>query len=193
MIKGELLHGLLAIAVAAWMLSLAALCVAETPQDMGGQENCTGFGEIAAQVTSLSNAPSSPNLASPDPISPSGVVNTDKPTYTWKSVVGSIYYCLMVKDDQDKVVLKQWYDASDFPAAPDSCSVTPSEALTPGGYKWRIQSWNCVEHSWSQDMKFTVCESTSLPSKATLVSPKDIIGTKNPTFVWNAVTGSTRY
>ncbi|MDQ1283216.1 MAG: hypothetical protein QG666_1006, partial [Euryarchaeota archaeon] len=51
MIKGELLHGLLAIAVAAWMLSLAALCVAETPQNMSGQENCTGFGEIAAQVT----------------------------------------------------------------------------------------------------------------------------------------------
>ena len=193
MIKGKLLHGLLAIAVAAWMLSLAALCVAEPSQNISDEENCTGLGEIAAQVTGLSNASSGPNLAAPDLISPSGVVNTGKPTYTWKGVTGCIYYCLMVKDDHDKVVLKQWYESSDFPAAPKSCSATPLQALGPGDYKWSITSWNCAGLSLSSEMKFAVCESTSLPGKATLVSPNGDIGTKNPTFVWNAEQTSTRY
>jgi len=194
MIKGELLQGLLAIAVAALMLSLtAALCVAETPQDMSGLENYTGFNDNAAQIMGPLNATSSQNLAAPDLISPSGVVKTGKLTYTWKGVNGCIYYCLVVRDYHNKVILKQWYDASDFPAAPKSCSVTPLEVLSAGNYKWQVESWNCKEKSWSREMKFTVCKSTSLPGKATLVSPRDVIGTMNPTFVWNAVAESTRY
>ena len=42
-------------------------------------------------------------------------------------------------------------------------------------------------------MDFTVCTSTSFPGRATLISPKDTIGTRNPTFVWSPVTGCTQY
>jgi len=42
-------------------------------------------------------------------------------------------------------------------------------------------------------MEFTVCKSTSFPGKATLISPKDTIGSLNPTFVWLPVTGCTQY
>jgi len=194
MIKGELLQGLLAIAVAAWMLLLAgALCVAEMPQDTGGLANYAGYNDSSVQSLGQLNATSSLRIAAPDLISPSDVVTTAKPTYIWKGVIGCIYYCLMVRDDHDTIVLKQWYSASDLPAAPKSCSVTPEVPLSAGEYKWRVESWNCKEQSWSQDKDFRVCKSTSKPSKATLVSPRDVIGTKNPTFVWNAVKESTQY
>jgi hypothetical protein len=194
MIKGELLQGFLAIAVAAWMLLLAGgLCVAEAPQDISGLDNYAGFNDGQNQSIGSSNATPNPNLAAPDLVSPSGIIKTGKPTYNWKAVSGCVYYCLMVWDDNNKVILKQWYDASDFPAAAKICSVTPLLALNAGGYKWQVESWNCKEKSWSKVMKFTVCGSSSLPGKAALVSPRDVVGTKNPTFVWNAVAESSRY
>ncbi|MCX6676689.1 MAG: hypothetical protein NTU95_01925 [Methanothrix sp.] len=183
MIKRKSLQKKQAFAAVAGMLMLllAASGVAQTSSEMH-----------AVQEMNSSNAPVS--LAAPDLVSPSGILNTGKPTYVWKSVNSCLYYCLEVRDDQDNVVLKQWYDASDFPPAPGECSVTPQQSLDPGDYSWRIQSWNCpVGPKWSQKMVFTVCTSSTFPGKATLVSPKDIIGSKNPTFVWKSVIGCTQY
>jgi hypothetical protein len=44
-----------------------------------------------------------------------------------------------------------------------------------------------------QEMPVTVGAANSVPGRATLVSPKDTIGSKNPTFVWRCVPGSTQY
>ncbi|MCX6673255.1 MAG: hypothetical protein NTY37_05710 [Methanothrix sp.] len=203
MIKRKSLQKKLAIAAVAGMLVLllAASCVAQTSLEISGPENCMDCSanassspglENAVQEMNSSNAPVS--LAAPGLVSPSGILNTGKPTYVWKGVNSCLYYCLEVTDDLDNVVLKQWYDAADFPPAPGECSVTPQQSLDPGDYSWRIQSWNCpVGPKWSQKMDFTVCTSSSFPGKATLVSPKDTIGSKNPTFVWKSVKGCTQY
>jgi hypothetical protein len=167
-----------------------------------GAENCTDCLENASAEQAGENAsfdansfgvPVSQGLVEPTLVSPAGAISTGKPTYTWNGVDDCLYYCLIVTDDQDGVVLKQWYDASDFPPAPEDCSVTPPLVLGPGDYKWCVKCWNCLEDIASQEMKFTVCTSKSLPGKATLVSPQNAIGSKNPTFIWNAVAGCTRY
>ncbi len=204
MIKRESLQKKLAIVAVAGMLMLllAASCVAQTPLKMSESENCTNCSANAfsspdlgdfAQETELANLSVSQGLVAPELVSPSGILNTGNPTYTWNGVDGCQYYCLEVRDDMDNVVLKQWYDALDLPSAPDTCSVTPSKSLSPGDYKWTILCWNCVEEQLSDEMEFTVCTSSSLPGKATLVSPKDNIGSSNPTFVWMPVTGCTQY
>ncbi|MHB8117747.1 MAG: hypothetical protein ACYDHX_03320 [Methanothrix sp.] len=206
MIKKESLQKKLAIAAMAGMLMLllAVSCVAQTPLEIGGPENCTDCSgnvssspglDDAAQETVLSNASVSQDLEAPELLSPSGIKNTGKLTYTWYAVDGCQYYCLEVRDDQDKVVLKHWYEALDFsPASDGTISVTPPESLDPGTYTWSILCRNCgSDDQLSELMEFTVCTSSSFPGKATLVSPKDTIGSMNPTFVWMPVTGCTQY
>lgn len=155
--------------------------------------------ELPSEVTSsgpIDNATeesTAPGIAAPVLKSPSGVMGSGQPTYTWTGVDDCLFYCLIVKGHGGTVVLKQWYNASDLPPAPADCSVTPSLLLLPGDYKWSVTSWNCKKSKTSPEMSFTVCTSSALPGKATLVSPKDTIGSKSPTFVWNAVPGCTRY
>ena len=216
MIKRESLQKKLAIAAMAGMimLLLAVSCVAQTSLEMSGPENCTDCsanasayqtddGSItedgassspglddAAQETDLSNASVSQALAAPFLREPKGIQNTGKLTYIWEGVVDCRYYCLEVRDNLNKVVLKQWYDA--LPAT-TTYSKTPPESLDPGDYTWSILCWNCAGDQGRSEMKFTVCTSSSFPGRATLVSPKDTIGSLNPTFVWMPVTGCTQY
>ncbi|MCU0637191.1 MAG: hypothetical protein MUE87_01000 [Methanothrix sp.] len=51
----------------------------------------------------------------------------------------------------------------------------------------------CPCHQPSREMDTAPCAYSSVPERATLVSPKDAIGTANPTFVWNPAENSTRY
>lgn len=177
----------------AWMLMLllSASCVL----GMNESENssCLPGLDVAGQKIGSSNLSIGQGLAAPDPVSPSGILNTGNPTYTWVGVADCLYYCLEVRDYLDNVVLKQWYDAADFPAAPATCSVTPLQSLEPGDYSWSVLCWNCLGSQLSQEMDFTVCTSTAIPGKATLISPNGLIGSMNPTFVWIAVNGCTQY
>ena len=118
----------------------------------------------------------------------SGIQNSGKLTYTWNGVSGSKDYCLVVKNDQNRVVITQWYSA--LPAR-TTYSKTPRKSLPSGVYTWSILCRNRGHSQLSEQMEFTVC--TSLPGKATLVSPKDTIGSKNPIFAWLPVTGATEY
>jgi hypothetical protein len=209
MIKRESLHKKLAIAAMAGMLMLllAALCVAQTPLNqtplnMGGQENCTNCSANAssspgldnvAQETVLANASVRQVLEAPLLKEPKGIKNTGKLTYRWVDDGNCMFYCLEVMDGQDDVVLKQCYEASDVLSDMNGYYVTPSESLGPGTYTWRILCSNCGDDIESDPMEFTVCTSSSFPGRATLVSPKDTIGSMSPTFVWMPVTGCTQY
>jgi hypothetical protein len=125
---------------------------------------------------------------------PSGIITTGRPTYVWSEVAGTEFYCLVVEDNWGDVVVNLCYDASDLVLNEESkLSVTPPVTLMAGSYSWRIRTCNCGEKQWSDPMSFTVCTSTTLPGKATLISPKNTIGTSTPTFNWNCVAGATRY
>jgi hypothetical protein len=202
MIKCKSLQKKTAIAAVAGilMLLLAATCLAQTPLDMGAPANCTDCSANASagpagssSMIDLSSASVSLALEPPELVSPSGVLNTGRPTYTWYGADDCRYYGLEVRDEAGDVVLKHWYDALDFDLPPETCSVTPLETLEPGDYTWSILCWNCTDSQISQEMDFTVCTSTSFPGKAILVSPKDVAGSMNPTFVWKSVPGCTRY
>jgi hypothetical protein len=51
----------------------------------------------------------------------------------------------------------------------------------------------CLGHQLSPETNFEACTYSSVPDKATLVSPNDVIGIANPTFVWNPADGCTEY
>jgi hypothetical protein len=178
MIKRESLHKKLAIAAMAGMLMLllAASCVAQTPLKMGGQENCTNCSanassspglDDAARETVLANASVRQVLEAPLLDSPFGIVKTGKLTYRWEDEDNCMFYCLEVRDDQDDIVLKQCYEASDVLSDMNGYYyVTPSEILDPGDYTWRILCSNCGDDIESDPMEFTVCTSSSVPGRA---------------------------
>jgi len=200
MIQRESLQRKLATAATAGMLLLllAASCVAQTPLKMSGLENCTNYSANASSLPDLRGADSSSasapqNFGKTVLISPSGIQNTGKLTYKWVDDSGCMFYCLEVRDHRNKIVLKKWYEASEVLLGTGECSATPPEILEAGDNTWSILCSNCGDDTLSQPMEFTVCKSTSFPGKATLISPKDTIGSLNPTFVWLPVTGCTQY
>jgi hypothetical protein len=138
--------------------------------------------------TDLSSVSISSDHEAPELVSPLGIQNSGKLTYTWKAVTGSQKNCLVVKDNQNRVVITQCCSA--LPAK-NPYSITPRKTLASGDYTWSVSCRIHGHYQSSEEKEFTVC--TSLPGRATLVSPKDTIGSKNPTFVWMPVTGANEY
>ncbi len=121
-------------------------------------------------------------------VSPSGSIGNGNPTYVWNKVTGAEYYALEVKNSLQADVVKQWFVGTETTG-----SETPSITLSSGTYTWRILAWNSDGYSWSSANTFVVCSSTSLPGKATLVSPKGTVGAAKPTYQWKTVNAATRY
>jgi glucose/arabinose dehydrogenase len=122
--------------------------------------------------------------------SPSGIVTTAMPTYSWPPVGDSAggdaatWYRLWVQGPSGKVV-DQWYTAAGACGA-SSCSVTPSVALGEGGHRWWIQTWNPAGYGpWSSFLSFDVRTAMVKPGRAQTVAPSATIGTATPTFTWN--------
>jgi hypothetical protein len=178
------------------MLMLAASCSAQPPLESDSPHSpgtCTECNEDTSRLqilsdANLSNSSISPNIGGPELISPSGIQNSGKLTYNWKAMGGGQSYYLVVMDNRKRVVIKQWFNA--FPAKA-TYSLTPRKILQSGVYTWSVSCRIHGRNLLSDEMEFTVC--TSLPGRATLVSPKDTIGSKNPIFVWLPVNGATEY
>jgi hypothetical protein len=109
-------------------------------------------------------------------------------TYRWMAVNGALSYSLTVKDDRNRVVIAQSCNVYPRKAI---YSLTPRKNLPSGNYIWSISCRTRGRYLFSDVMEFTVC--ASLPGRATLVSPKDTIGSKNPIFVWLPVSGAIKY
>lgn len=121
-------------------------------------------------------------------VSPSNTIESGNPTYTWIRATDADYYALEVRNSLRVSVIKQW-----FIGAETSGSETPSITLSSGTYTWRILAWNSGGYTWSNEKTFSVCASSSLPGKATLISPKGTIGTAKPAYQWKTVNAATRY
>jgi hypothetical protein len=127
-------------------------------------------------------------------ISPSGVVSTATPTYTWNAVPESASYHHRIEDSTGTRA-GQWYTAAEAACASGTgtCSVTPTRVLANGPWSWSVQTHNDFgDGPLSEEMKFTV-NAPLPPGPATLISPSGTINTLTPTYAWHAVSGSTRY
>jgi hypothetical protein len=126
--------------------------------------------------------------------SPSGTITTGRPAYVWSEVNDVDFYCLRVKDFSGKVVINLCFDKEDLATDSESkISVVPPVTLAAGTYRWQIRTCICADKQWSDEMSFTVCTSTLLPGKTTLLLPKNTIGSISPIYSWQSVAGATRY
>jgi hypothetical protein len=127
-------------------------------------------------------------------ISPSGSISTNTPAYTWNAVSNSTSYNLRVNDSTGTKI-NTTYTAvqANCAGGTGTCSITPGTALALGSASWWIQTYNYLGWGPTSDvMAFTV-SSSSLPGKATLISPSLSIITTTPTYTWNAVSNATSY
>ncbi len=202
MIKRESLQKKLAMAAMAGMLMLllAASCVAQTPLEMGGPENCTDCSANASSSQGLDNAPEIYQMHRSVRILKhqnlyrlqESRIPVSSPT-SGTAWVASQYYCLEVRDDRNNVVIKQWYNALDRYRRYDLCN-SAAKAWTPETIPGESYA-RTAAITISRANRWNLPSAHPPPSQARrpLVSPKDTIGSKNPTFVWMPVTGCTQY
>jgi hypothetical protein len=125
-------------------------------------------------------------LDKPQLISPTGTVETSRPTYKWYRVPGASWYYLWVRDASGDTI-KIWYRSEDlvFSADRTTCEVTPTKRLLSGSVEWWIQAWNKSSgySDWSSGMVFTAAP--LLPGKAVLFSPSGSTSDVLPTYYWS--------
>ena len=126
-------------------------------------------------------------------ISPKGNIGTSKPTFVWRTVTGSTQYHLKVVDitAPNTLLIDKWYDVAEVTSG-QTCSILSEMTFASGTYKWWIQTRNCnVMGPWSYYASFRFANVS--PGKATPISPRGLISTNKPTFVWTAVQSATNY
>ncbi len=115
-----------------------------------------GAGRAAALLVMLLSAASQALAQAPPPpalVSPSGSVDTGTPTYTWNAISGVTEYQLQVFRGS-VIHVNVWLNASSV-CTGGTCAHTPSTALTPHDYQWKVRSKNASgTGSWSAPMNF---------------------------------------
>jgi hypothetical protein len=124
-------------------------------------------------------------------VSPLDTISSSQPTYTWNADADATWYYLWVNGPSGTVI-QQWYTSAQANCS-TTCSVTPSVTLSAGAHTWWIQTWNEAGYGpWSVAMNFTR-PLPPLPGQALLIDPEGSLGTNDPTYTWNQVSGSTWY
>jgi serine protease AprX len=145
--------------------------------------SCGDSSWSARRSFTILSEPSTPSLMSPS--DGSGTCDAT-PAFDWSSVSGATSYRIQVDNDSG-------FASPEIDTTSASFDYTPTSALSPGTYYWRVQASNsCGDGSWSESSSFTILSKPSTPS---LMSPSDGSGTcgTTPAFDWSSVSGATSY
>ncbi len=127
--------------------------------------------------------------------SPSGIVQTPNPSFSWTSDLASTWYRIWINDGDGNAIKKEWYRASSAgcESGNGTCSVNLTDTLDDGNYKWWIKSWNDNGSIWSDGMTFTIQGNDTPPSKVSHTSPAGLLESSMSTFTWQEDPTSTWY
>jgi hypothetical protein len=135
-------------------------------------------------------------------ISPTGIIDTNTPTFSWQEVSSTTIYKLQLIDSNNNVLIDNQYYADEIACDSNagSCSVTPETFLPDGTYQWQVQTQNQAgvaqdqagNDLWSNTLSFTV---KTIPDPATLVAPLGnfLKCTQAPTYQWQPAALATKY
>jgi hypothetical protein len=146
--------------------------------------NAAGPGDLSNPMAFAVTGPPIPN-----PLSPSGVLTTPVPTFSWSAVGGNlILYNLGVSKADGTSV----YEFTYYPSAcvAGTCSATPDHPLPLGSYTWAVRGRNAAgPGGWSNPMAFAI----QPPAPPTPLAPMGKIPTQTPTFSWTVSAGAMDY
>lgn len=91
-----------------------------------------------------------------NPVAPFGIIDIMTPSFEWTSVSGAVKYRLLVQDEEDAVVIDEWYTTEESGCASEevSCTVHP-DIVTTGKNTWKVQA--CANQecgSWSEPLHY---------------------------------------
>jgi Leucine-rich repeat (LRR) protein len=95
-------------------------------------------------------------------IAPSGTINTNQPTFTWRAVDTATQYLLKITDANSQTT--QWqYTAAACPDGTGTCAVTPNISLPAGDAHWQVQTANHLGNGlWSTTLNFRIETSSGI-------------------------------
>jgi hypothetical protein len=97
-------------------------------------------------------------------IAPSGTINTNQPTFTWRAVDTATQYLLKITDANSQTT--QWQYTAEEAACPDgtgTCAVTPNISLPAGDAHWQVQTANHLGNGlWSTTLNFRIETSSGI-------------------------------
>jgi hypothetical protein len=129
-------------------------------------------------------------LGTPAILSPSGTITTVLPTFSWTSSLRADRYTLEVYNaTTNALMLLKVTAATQYTVNPEDSSVQPGRinSLPQGSYTVRVRALRGDggpnnQSGWSALGTFTI--DVPLPSKPTIISPKNLTGESFPTFSW---------
>jgi hypothetical protein len=148
---------------------------------------CNVYGSWSSYrtVTVDTTGPSAPSLISPS----NGSSTTDTtPAFDWNNSTGATEYQLQVDNNSS-------FSSPAIDVTPTSSAYTPSSALSPTLYYWRVRAKDAVSNwgSWSSARSFTII--IALPGAFNKSGPSNGATNQsiNPTLSWGASSGVTTY
>ncbi len=128
-------------------------------------------------------------LAAPTPIAPSGVIDTDSPTFEWTAVPGAVDYGFFIDFD----------DGSTYSSpmlVPGTSISLPSPLFTATVFTWNVvaydNSGDFSPPSIASDLFCNPPAVGSLPAPTDL-APSGTVASYTPTLSWSAVPGAVEY
>ena len=121
----------------------------------------------------------------PDPLTPSGVIADNTPTYTWSKIEGVTKYQYQLYKGSTLVYAST---VTSSVCGSSTCSATPSIALGDGDYQWRVCA--NVDGVWRSASSFLSFKVSLIPSP---ISPSGSITDTTPDFTWSKLENATRY
>jgi hypothetical protein len=158
--------------------------------------NGAGTGPWSATRTFTISLPPPPPgpPATPVTISPTGVIQTDLPTYSWNALPDAQFYRLLVTQSGGPFIGLTYTPAEvGCAAGTGTCSATPTTRLTLGvTYEWMVGASNSYGPSnFSATRSVTASGLSAVPPET--IYPTGNIPTGRPIFSWNAIPGATGY
>jgi hypothetical protein len=118
------------------------------------------------------------------PISPSGLIATSTPAFTWAAVPNVGYYLLSISDAGPPSPMNVWYTPAQAGCASGTgtCTVAAPRALARGRVRWKVLTWNTYGYGPSSATMNAVvigggcaalwCRHSSLPQSAAMSSAR---------------------
>ena len=122
----------------------------------------------------------------PTPISPTGTITNNTPTFKWKKNSSASMYQFELKKGSNVVYTISVLANTCGESA--NCENTPETVLDAGVYTWRVQAF--IGGAWKA---YSIAKGFTFATVPTPISPTGTLPISNPSYSWSNIVGATKY
>ena len=127
------------------------------------------------------------------PVSPTGTLTNNQPTFTWNGISNTTHYKLEITNTNG-TVHEQWFSLDQANCTGrEQCSGISSKSLANDAYQWSIKPWNATTSTFGTQSATLAFQINSVSSTTSLTAPVGDTTDSTPTYTWTATPGATNY